>query len=169
MISFDDGYQDFVDEAWPVLQKNDFQAQVFIVTGLVGKNAEWDRGQGDVASLMDRTTITRLANEGVVFGSHLTSHRSPDGLSTQDLAYELIDSKACLEEWLGQPVDSFATPFGRSDERLRLLAHQCGYRLGFSTEPGAADLESNPLNLPRFEIRGDMELTDFVAILESCR
>jgi peptidoglycan/xylan/chitin deacetylase (PgdA/CDA1 family) len=142
---------------------------VFIVTNLVGQVAEWDRHLGEPGPLMDATTITRLAAEGVVFGSQLTSHRGADGLSTLELAEELMGSKSSLQQWLDRSVDSFAAPFGLSDERLRLMAAECGFRTGFSTQPGAAQLTSDPLNLPRIEIRGDLALAEFVALLEGCR
>lgn len=169
MISFDDGFQDFADQAWPVLRIHDFRAEVFVVTDLVGETAQWDRHLSKPAPLMDAPTIVRLATEGVSFGSHLASHRGADGLSTRELAEELTRSRAALTEWLDRSVDSFAAPFGLTDERLRLLAAECGFHIGFSTEPGGAHLTSDPFNLPRIEIRGDWALEDFITKLEACR
>lgn len=169
MISFDDGYQDFADQAWPILCSHDFRAEVFVVTDLVGQTAQWDRHLSKPAPLMDAPTIVRLAAEGVSFGSHLASHRGADGLSTRELAEELTRSRAVLKQWLDRSVDSFAAPFGLTDERLRLLAAECGFRTGFSTELGVANLTSDPLNLPRIEIRGDWALEDFITKLEACR
>jgi peptidoglycan/xylan/chitin deacetylase (PgdA/CDA1 family)/ubiquinone/menaquinone biosynthesis C-methylase UbiE len=169
MISFDDGFQDFADQAWPILRIHDFRAEVFVVTDLVGQTAQWDAHLGEPAPLMGAPTIVRLAAEGVSFGSHLATHRGADGLATRELAEELTRSRAMLGQWLDHPVQSFAAPFGLTDERLRLLAAECGFRTGFSTEPGVARLTSDPLNLPRIEIRGDLTLEDFVTRLESCR
>lgn len=169
MITFDDGFQDFAEEAWPLLRVHDFRAEVFIVTDLVGQAAEWDRHFGEPAPLMDTRTIARLAAEGVSFGSHLASHRGADGLSTRELAEELTRSRATLQQCLGYPPTSFAAPFGLTDERLRLLATECGFRTGFSTETGAANLASDPLNLPRIEVRGDWMLDEFVTRMQACR
>ena len=163
MISFDDGFQDFADQAWSILRIHDFKAEVFLVTDLVGQAAEWDRHLGKPAPLMDAQTIIRLASEGVSFGSHLASHRGADGLSTRELVEELTRSRARLRQWLDRPADSFAAPFGLTDERLRILAGECGFRIGFSTEPGVARLTSDPLNLPRIEIRGDVTIEEFIA------
>jgi peptidoglycan/xylan/chitin deacetylase (PgdA/CDA1 family) len=118
---------------------------------------------------MDVPTIDRLAAEGVSFGSHLASHRGADGLSTLDLAEELTRSRAMLQRWLDRTVDSLAAPFGLTDERLRLLAAECGFRIGFSTEPGVVHLTSDPLNLPRIEVRGDLTLAEFITRMEACR
>ncbi len=167
LISFDDGFQDFADLAWPILRTHDFKAEVFIVTDLVGQRAEWDRRMGEPAPLMDAPTIVRLAGEGVSFGSHLASHRGADGLSTRELAEELTRSRATLQQWLGLQADSFAAPFGLTDERLRILAAECGFRIGFGTELGAAHLTSDPLNLPRIAVPGDLTLEGFISQMEA--
>ena len=167
MISFDDGFQDFIDQAWPILRIHDFSAEVFIVTDLVGKTARWDAGVGGDFPLMDARSIARLSAEGVRFGSHLASHRPADGLSTRDLADELLRSRAMLGKWLRTPPNSFAAPHGVTDERLRRLAAECGYTTGFSTQPGVASLQVDPMNLPRIEVRGEWTLDDFTRRMES--
>ena len=169
MISFDDGFQDFADRAWPILRRHDFRAEVFVVTDLVGRGAEWNRNLAEPAALMDAPTIARLASEGVSFGSHLASHRSADGLSTRELAEELTRSRAVLRRWVGRPVNAFAAPFGLTDQRLRLLAAECGFQIGFNTQTGVARLTSDPLDLPRIEVRGDVALEAFIGQMEACR
>jgi peptidoglycan/xylan/chitin deacetylase (PgdA/CDA1 family)/2-polyprenyl-3-methyl-5-hydroxy-6-metoxy-1,4-benzoquinol methylase len=166
MISFDDGFQDFADEAWPILRVHDFSAEVFIVSDLVGKTAQWDAGVGGDFPLMDARSIARLSAEGVRFGSHLASHRPADGLSTRELAEELLRSRAALGSWLGKPPHSVAAPFGLTDERLRRLAAECGYTTCFSTQPGVASLKADPMNLPRIEVRGDWTIDEFIGCME---
>jgi peptidoglycan/xylan/chitin deacetylase (PgdA/CDA1 family) len=167
LITFDDGYDDFARHAWPVLQANDFSAEVFIVTDLVGKCPEWDAAFGNPAPLMDADKIVALASEGVFFGSHLASHSRSDELATWNLAEELTRSHEQLKKWLRQSVTSFAAPFGCTDQRLRSLAAECGFKTGFSTVSGAASLQADPLNLPRIEVRGDCKLNDFVSCMEA--
>ncbi|MET4045461.1 peptidoglycan/xylan/chitin deacetylase (PgdA/CDA1 family)/2-polyprenyl-3-methyl-5-hydroxy-6-metoxy-1,4-benzoquinol methylase [Bradyrhizobium sp. RT6a] len=169
LITFDDGYEDFAERAWPILQRNDFSAEVFIVADLVGRRAEWDGSFGLPAPLMDTATIVSLAAEGVAFGSHLASHPRSDGLSTLEVAEELLRSRIQLEKWLGRSVTSLAAPFGCTDQRLRILAAECGYTIGFNTANRAATLKDDPLDLPRIEVRGDCTLETFAASLEACR
>ena len=52
LITFDDGYDDFAEQAWPALKANDLSAEVFIVTDMVGGSAEWDASFGTSAPLM---------------------------------------------------------------------------------------------------------------------
>nr|WP_210328909.1 trifunctional glycosyltransferase/class I SAM-dependent methyltransferase/polysaccharide deacetylase [Mesorhizobium amorphae] len=167
LITFDDGFQNFADHAWPILRANDLTAEVFLVTDLVGKSAQWDADSGPPTPLMDAGTVRRLAGEGAFFGSHMATHRAIDGLSTSDLAAELLRSRMFVERWTGRPTMAFAAPFSVTDRRLGRLAKECGYRIGFGGRHGPADLDGDPIDLPRIEIRGDRSLDDFVAIVEA--
>jgi peptidoglycan/xylan/chitin deacetylase (PgdA/CDA1 family) len=60
-LTFDDGCQNFRDHAFPVLQRYDFPATLFLVSGLIGKHAQWLTDEGRSApKLMDRATILGL-------------------------------------------------------------------------------------------------------------
>ncbi len=159
MITFDDADPDFADTAWPLLRRHELRATVFAATDLVGT----------AAPPMAAHTIARLAAEGVSFGCHLARHRGADGLTTRELAEELTRSRAALGAWVGAPIDAFAAPCGVIDERLALLAATSGYRLGFGIEPGAIAVHSDPMNLPRIEVRGDMALAEFAAAVQASR
>ncbi|RUU48027.1 methyltransferase domain-containing protein, partial [Mesorhizobium sp. M6A.T.Ca.TU.002.02.2.1] len=167
LITFDDGFQNFADHAWPTLRTNDLTAEVFLVTDLVGESAQWDAYTGPPTQLMDAGTVRRLSAEGAFFGSHLATHRAIDGLSSSDLAAELLRSRMFIERWTGRPTTAFAAPFSVTDRRLGRLAKECGYRIGFGGRHGSAGLDCDPIDLPRIEIRGDRSLDDFVAIVEA--
>jgi peptidoglycan/xylan/chitin deacetylase (PgdA/CDA1 family) len=167
LITFDDGFQNFADHAWPILRANDLSAEVFLVTDLVGESAKWDAISGPPTPLMDAGTVRRLAGEGAFFGSHMATHRAIDGLSSADLAAELLRSRMFIERWTGRPTASFAAPFSVTDRRLGRLARECGYRIGFGGRHGPADFDCDPIDLPRIEVRGDRSLDDFVAIVEA--
>ncbi|HEX7761885.1 MAG TPA: SAM-dependent methyltransferase, partial [Caulobacteraceae bacterium] len=161
LITFDDGYQDFADHAWPVLKRNDFTAEVFLVTEKVGGRADWDGDHGAAAPLMDWETIRALAREGVNFGSHLATHRAVDTLNSQDLFDEAALSRLTLKAQLGTEVRSVAAPFGIYDDRLPYILSLCGYEAGFTTQEGRASMLHRPLHLPRIEVVGGASLDDF--------
>ncbi|WP_246707162.1 SAM-dependent methyltransferase [Mesorhizobium sp. NZP2077] len=167
LITFDDGFQNFADHAWPTLRANDLTAEVFLVTDLVGESARWDAHSGPPTQLLGAGTVRRLAAEGAFFGSHMATHRAIDGLSSSDLAAELLRSRMFIERWTGRPTMSFTAPFSVTDRRLGRLARECGYRIGFGGRHGPADLDCDPIDLPRIEIRGDRSLDHFVAIVEA--
>ncbi len=163
LISFDDGYRDFHDVAWPILLAHDFCAEVFVVTELVGETARWDAGHGPPAPLMDWAQIRNLAAQGVRFGSHMASHSHMSELSNRQIVHEAARSRAALESALDRECLSIAAPFGEASPRFVELAGKVGFRTGFTIEPGVAHLTSELLRLPRLEVRGGMSLEAFAA------
>jgi peptidoglycan/xylan/chitin deacetylase (PgdA/CDA1 family) len=169
MITFDDGFQDFADAAWPLLQAHGFDADVFVVTDRLGGLAIWDSAIAEPAPLMSEATVTELRAEGVRFGSHLASHRAINGLTTRGLAEELGRSSAKISALTGQAPFSLAAPFSIGDRRLAGLAADFGYGLAFATRSGCARLTDDPLDAPRIEVRGDWSFEQFVAQMEAVR
>jgi peptidoglycan/xylan/chitin deacetylase (PgdA/CDA1 family) len=163
VISFDDGYRDFRDAAWPILRAHDFLAEVMVVTDRVGGAADWDAEYGPTARLMDWTDIQALALAGVRFGSHMASHSHMAALSTRQIALEAARSRALIERTLGEPCISIAAPFGEASDRFVRIAEGCGYKAGFTVDPGFAGLGSDPLRLPRIEVLGGWSIEAFAS------
>ena len=161
MITFDDGYQDFYDTAWPILRRNDFTAEVFIVTDKVGHSADWDQHYGPPSPLMDWPAIRELQAQGVRFGSHLASHSGASTLPLDALLRETAGSRAVLEQKLGCDVTSIAPPFGIIDDRLWRCMELSGYTTAFTTVDRIATLSDHPLFLPRVEVFGGEDLAAF--------
>jgi peptidoglycan/xylan/chitin deacetylase (PgdA/CDA1 family) len=154
MITFDDGYRDFAENAWPLLERHGFTATVFVVTGAVGSTSAWDSDYGDPAELMGWDEIRELSRRGVQFGSHTHSHPALCGLSNDDVVRELLASRTALEEQLGTPPSAIAYPYGDHDDVIAHLAGACGYSLGLTCVERHAQLTDHPLKVPRFEVRG---------------
>jgi peptidoglycan/xylan/chitin deacetylase (PgdA/CDA1 family)/SAM-dependent methyltransferase len=165
MLTFDDGYRDFHDAAWPILQAHDFTAEVFITTDHVGEAAQWDAGHGPPAPLMGWQEIRDLAAEGIRFGSHMASHGHMNRLSSRAVVREAALSRALIERVTGVPCEAIAAPFGEASDRFVRIARQCGYRLGVTVEPGFAHLDGDPLRLPRIEVLGDWSPEEFADAL----
>ncbi len=165
MISFDDGYRDFHQVAWPILRANDFCAEVFVVTDRVGGTADWDASYGTPAPLMDWPEIQALGREGARFGSHMASHSHLMELSSRDIVLEAARSRALIARALGTECLSIAAPFGEIDDRFIDIVARCGFTAGLTTEPGFARLSSHPLRLPRIEVIGGRPIEDFARIV----
>jgi peptidoglycan/xylan/chitin deacetylase (PgdA/CDA1 family) len=161
VITFDDAYRDFHDAAWPILQAHDFLAEVLVVTGRVGGAADWDAQHGVPAPLMGWKEIQSLGAAGIRFGSHMASHSHMETLTSREIALEAAGSRALLERALGHECLSIAAPYGEAVDRFVHIAAQCGYKVGFTTEPGLAGLSDNPLRLPRVEVEGGWSLDAF--------
>lgn len=163
LITFDDGYRDFHDTAWPILQAHDFTAEVFIVTDRVGATAQWDADYGAPAPLMGWDEIQELGAAGIRFGSHMASHSHMNTLSSREIAREAVRSRALLERALDASCLSIAAPYGESSDRFVRIAERCGYAIGVTTAPGFARLGGDPMRLPRIEVPGHWSLDQFAS------
>ncbi len=165
MLTFDDGYRDFAEQAWPLLERHGFAATVFVVTAAAGHTSAWDAARGQAAPLMGWDEIRALHARGVEFGSHTHTHAALCGLSNAELVRELVRSRALLEEQVGEPVSAVAYPYGDLDGAVAHLAGACGYTFGFTCDPRQAELTERPLMLPRFEVRGECTPRDLARTL----
>ncbi|MES2492654.1 MAG: glycosyltransferase [Pseudomonadota bacterium] len=165
-LTFDQGFCDFAQHAWPELRAVGMTADVFLVTDQVGRSAACPGGSGAPSPVMDVGTIVQLASEGVFFASHMATHRAADGLSTEDLAREMLRSRALIERWIGSPPVAIAAPFGATDGRFGRLAEQCGYGLALGGDTGRISIGDSGYALPRLEVRGDQPMEEFIAMME---
>lgn len=151
VITFDDGFQDFADAAWPVMKPLGFRPIVYLPTGFVGRAEGWKGIGSPPRPLMGWERIIRLAGEGVLFGSHTVSHPNLDGLPEEAQLAELSVAKRAIEGKLRAPVRHFAPPYGLAGPEVRrriggLYATSVGTRLG---EAGPGD---HLHDLPRIEM-----------------
>jgi peptidoglycan/xylan/chitin deacetylase (PgdA/CDA1 family) len=165
VITFDDGYRDFAEYAWPVLRQFGFRPYLFVPAQLVGKTNEWDAEEEELP-LMDWPEILRLRAEGVRIGSHAASHRSLLSLSYTDVYAELVASRLEIRRKLEAEVDTIAYPFGEMDGVIAHIAGAAGYRYGLTTEAVAAPQHKSLLELPRLEVRADAAFEAFVNSLK---
>jgi peptidoglycan/xylan/chitin deacetylase (PgdA/CDA1 family) len=166
MITFDDGYADFYETAWPILQRNGFSAHNFIVTELVGRSAEWDARWGAPAPLMTWDQIIRLSAEGATFGSHLATHTAATYMRTEALLREAVSSRMKLEKALGTPIETVATPFGDSNGVVELVLNLAGYRQHFGNHLDCfAPISSNWMLIPRLFVTSDLNIQDFANLM----
>jgi len=151
VITFDDGFQDFADVAWPVLSKQAFRPIVYLPTAFIGRSEGWRGIAEPPRALMGWGTIRALSKEGVAFGSHTVHHPNLNAMTGDDLEAELHRSRAEIEERVGAEVRHFAPPYGLADNRVRarIAVH---YRTSVGTRLGEARAEDDLFDLPRIEM-----------------
>ena len=137
-ITFDDGYVGLLENALPALQRHDFTATMYIISGLLGGTNEWD--EGPVRPLMSADEVLKLDAAGMEIGSHSASHIRLAGVGAERLKTEVSDSKAQLSELLGHPVRGFAYPWGTMDTAARQAVRDAGYDHACAVETPIGDL-----------------------------
>jgi peptidoglycan/xylan/chitin deacetylase (PgdA/CDA1 family) len=161
MLTFDDGYVDFAEHAWPLLKRYGFEASVFIVPAKVGGCADWDEASGEAAPLMDWDTLRALASEGLDLQSHSHTHPPLTTLGVGELYREAEESAEAMERELGRRPTVFCYPYGAHDVVVQRVMEECGYRLALTTEPGCCHLGAAPVRVPRVEVAGHDDLQTF--------
>jgi glycosyltransferase involved in cell wall biosynthesis/peptidoglycan/xylan/chitin deacetylase (PgdA/CDA1 family)/2-polyprenyl-3-methyl-5-hydroxy-6-metoxy-1,4-benzoquinol methylase len=162
LLTFDDGYLDFYETVWPIIERSGFSAHVFVVTDKVGQTSDWDVAP---APLMTWDHIAELASQGVTFGSHLCSHTPVTHLNSRDLLGEAVRSRETLEQVLKRPIRTIAVPYGITDARMAPIAAWAGYTRLFLDDYGPSPLWRSPFWTSRIEVKGDYDIDKFVASL----
>jgi len=154
VLTFDDGYRDFLTEAWPVMQQCGFSATIFLVTDRIQQESRRLEG----ADYLTWQDLRELHDQGVSFGSHTVSHADLRSLGPEQIDYELGYSKEVIEQKLGVPVRSFSYPFPfpeEDDHFVRYLVdvlQNLGYQNAVSTVIGRARCDRHGFFLPRLPI-----------------
>ncbi len=148
-ITFDDGYQDNLDNALPVLQACGFSATVFVVASRVGQMSDW-YGQRDelAAPLMDWDGLAKMRAEGICIGSHTSTHAQLDQLGVEEAHSEIGHSRQLIETSLGCSCQVLSYPYERFTASTLKIAEECGYLAAC----GSPRLPESDYNLWRVEI-----------------
>lgn len=130
-VTFDDGWQSFVDFALPELERRKIPAALFVIPGRLGCRLEPYTDE----RLISAAELKRLAAKGVIIGSHTLTHCPLTAVDDAKALYELLESRRMLRELIEDEVTLFAFPFGLSDRRAVALCRKAGYRRAFTTQP----------------------------------
>ncbi|MEI8031449.1 MAG: polysaccharide deacetylase family protein [Comamonadaceae bacterium] len=149
-ITFDDGYQNIVQNALPVLIKRGFSATCYAVSSMMGGINSWDRGTGVAPKpLMTATDWRMWLDSGMEVGSHTRTHADLAALGAAAANNEITTSRQELEDNLGCEVRHFCYPYGRFDATHRQMVQQAGYATATTTRRGRAQPGDDPFALPR--------------------
>jgi glycosyltransferase involved in cell wall biosynthesis/peptidoglycan/xylan/chitin deacetylase (PgdA/CDA1 family) len=152
LFTFDDCYLDLLAGA-ELLHTEGAGALAFAVSGLVGRENEWDRHHGGPPlPLLDAGDLRRLRDYGVEVGAHSRTHAELPTLSQGDIETEVRGSVTNLEALGLGPVRFFAYPYGEHDERVLAAVRSTGLTCAFAIDTGVMDQRTDPLRIPRIEI-----------------
>ena len=101
MLTFDDGYKDFLNTAVPIMEKYKFNATVFISPKLVGKKIQWNEN-GPIFSLMDWNDINEVIQRGFEVGNHTLTHVWLKRIDSNNLKREINGARVILEKRTGK-------------------------------------------------------------------
>ncbi len=146
ILTFDDGYLDNYRYAFPILEKYQLKATIFLITDYVSTYPNYLTWEN--ASEMQKSGL-------INFESHTLSHVELTKTdSEKDTIHQLLDSREALEYRLKKPVRFIAYPCGSYDEEVERLTKEAGYRGAFTVNYGLASPDEQRFILDRIPIFG---------------
>lgn len=142
-VTFDDGFEETIDNVIPILRRIGIPFTVFVPTGNIGQLPRWIRDQERARGCGVVVSATRLkllhVDPLATIGSHCTTHRALETLCVAEANSELVDSKNDLERLLGVKIAFLSFPYGSFRAHHVKMAIDAGYERVFSTAPHECD------------------------------
>ena len=170
VLTFDDGFEDNYENAFPLLKKYGFKATLYLVVDRherdwsVSKKKHHNSGElMKEPKLNDEQVDEMLASGLVELGGHSLTHINFSKESESEKYRQILQSKILLEDKFNTTVNSFAYPFGIYDARDPLLVKKAGYSSAVTTESGIESQDAaDKFQLKRIKISGKDSFQTFV-------
>lgn len=141
ILTFDDGYQDAYDNAFPLLQKYQMAGMFYLIVNKIG-----------TPGYLTWNEIVEMQKAGMSFGSHTLTHSNLKNLSPANLEREIKGSKEILGQKLGQEITDFCYPSGKYGNEVLKELQTDNYQTAVTTNSGISSLKDNPFLLKRLRI-----------------
>ena len=142
LITVDDGFSSFYENAWPILKSDKIPFILFVSTREVGKNGymSWDQ-------------INEIAKEDFVhIGNHSHSHEYLADRDSEEILKDLEKSITIFKKNLGYNSHFFSYPFGEYRLSFKKIVKDLNFIFAFGQHSGVVDETKDFLELPRFPI-----------------
>ncbi|UUZ93350.1 polysaccharide deacetylase family protein [Paenibacillus sp. P25] len=165
LVTFDDGYESFYTNAYPVLKELRIPSVNFVITG------DLENPLASYVPSMSRDEIIEMTSDTNFIDAQCHTndfhYKAPDGNAAllgrmtlngkreDDAEYKqrvVSDTQACvakLSELYSEPVDSYAYPYGIYDKTAVSYVQEGGIRYAFTVVPEMATRQMDPMQLPR--------------------
>ena len=157
LLTIDDAFSSFYENAWPYIKQNKIPFILFVSTEPVGKNGymKWEE-------------IIEVAKEDFAFiGNHSHSHDYLVDYDFSKFTYDIDKSIKIFKDNIGYNPKFFSYPFGEySLEQKKYISKKFDYAFGQNS--GVIDLNKDKYELPRFPINekyGDLKRFEFLVKL----
>ena len=154
LLTIDDAFSSFYENAWPILKKEKIPFILFVSTQPVGKYGymTWEQ-------------IKEVEKEDFAFiGNHSHSHEYLVEYNFNEFKKDIDTSIRIFNNNIGYNPIFFSYPFGEfSLEQKKYISSK--FKYGFGQNSGVIDLNKDKYELPRFPINekyGDLERFNFL-------
>ena len=142
LLTVDDGFLSFYENAWPILKEKKIPFILFVSTREVGafNYMTWDQ-------------IKEISNEDFVeIGNHSHTHEYLADESNQLIKEDIAKSISIFKKNLGRNSDFFSYPFGEYSNDFKNIIEEFGFKYAFGQHSGVIDETKDFYELPRYPI-----------------
>lgn len=156
VLTFDDGYRDHYEAAFPLLKQYGFTGTFFLFTSVIDRNhpdyVTWEQ-------------VTEMAAAGMSMEAHGYTHDDMTGRTRDWLIWQMLGSKEAIEARTGAPVRFFCYPAGLYDPLAMAVAHEVGFWAAVTTRFGREHRSDGLFELERLRIHGHYGVEHLAALL----
>ena len=141
LLTIDDGFKSFYNEAWPYLKKNKIPFILFVSTEPVGKNGymTWDE-----IKEIEKSKIGYI-------GHHSHTHEYLIDMTEREFINDIEVASKIFDEKLGFVPAIFSYPFGEYSLYMKDYISK-NFKTAFGQHSGVIDINKDKFELPRFPI-----------------
>lgn len=166
ILTFDDGFANFLDNVFPLILKYRIKTILFIATDFIENrkrlNIFFDNKHN--VGALNWKQVKEIANAGIEIGSHTKSHSDLTKLDSQALYNEIADSKKIIEDVICRRVKYFAYPYGARqsfNEHIKQIVKETGYEKAYTNIMGFNVKDFDWYELRRIRIYSDDNMFRF--------
>lgn len=161
-IVFDDALVGVHRFALPTLVERRIPWTLLPVTERTGIEPPW---WPEASRTMNRAEIDEALTAGASLCAHTATHRSLTELSTGEALDDLRRSRDTLSDWAGTAIHELCYPFGHQDERVRQIASEAGFRVGYTFTNGRNAPHTDLFAQPRLAMHEELRSTRWLTTL----
>ena len=142
LLTIDDGFLSFYNNAWPILKEKKIPFILFVSTREVGafNYMNWDQ-------------IREIEKENFVeIGNHSHTHEYLVDEKKDFIIEDIKKSMSIFKKELGKNSDFFSYPFGEYSLEFKEIVKSLGFKYAFGQHSGVMDETKDLYELPRFPI-----------------
>jgi peptidoglycan/xylan/chitin deacetylase (PgdA/CDA1 family) len=152
-LTFDDGYCNLAEHAFPVLDRFRVPATIFVVSRYCGFVNRWPSQLIGTVPELPLLSWEQLAAvpSGIEIGAHTATHPRLPALSADECDREMYECREEIEHRLARPVRSLAYPYGSVSTGVCSTAAR-HFELAVGTSLKFVSPGANPMKLPRIDM-----------------
>ena len=162
-ISFDDGYENLITNALPIIEKTKTSPTVFVLGD--PKRANRDELDNSLP-LLRPSQIKQLRKKNWEIGYHTKTHPNLSRLNDSELNNEIVEGKKELGKKLGMTLKYFAYPKGFYSKKVKKYVKRARFTSAFTVDGRDIDTRSkDELLIDRIPVEGELTTKQLAALL----